>query len=258
METKAFSLFSTKSLNEDVSGDFIVEGIASTPTLDSDNDSLNSLGATFRSLPFPFILNHDHKNPVGQVVEATPSQKGINVKIRIPYVKEEGILKQQTDYAIHAIKYNIISGLSIGFSANKSDAVVNQKGGLDIAKYEVYELSLTPLQSNPTAFITSFKSLKQEQEEVSTDLDNVSDEVNNSNDESTETNEDITTEVISLEEEVSDITDPTKQDENTIPVDVSQVEEVQDQTSDIVEVNTKSRSVKLINTQTKYTQVKLK
>ena len=256
MNKEAFSLFSTKSLNEDdTSGDFLIEGIASTPTLDSDFDSLNSLGASFRSMPMPFLLNHCHTEPVGQVVEATPTNKGIKVKIRIPYVKELGKLKEQTDYAIHAIKYNIISGLSIGFSANKSDAKVNQKGGLDINKFEVYELSLTPLQSNTTAFITAFKSLKQ-----SDDTDQLEDTVedNTNFDEATEVTEDnTTTEVINLEDNKGDSLDDSKQDENTIPVDVLEPEADIVTACDKVEVRV-SKAVKLINTKTKTIKVSLK
>lgn len=250
MDKQAFSLFSTKSLNENIEGDFIVEGIASTPTLDSDNDSLNSLGATFRTMPFPFILNHDHQNPVGQVIEATPTHKGIKVKIRIPYVKEIGKLKEQTDYAIHAIKYNIISGLSVGFSANKSDAKVNQKGGLDINKFEVHELSLTPLQSNTTAFITAFKSLKQD----STNLDNVLEEPN-SNVLSDDTEEDTVTEVINPTEPLSDIKEDVEPNENTKPEPVLEPEPLEKTACDKVEV-TKSKTVKLINQNT-YKNIKV-
>lgn len=255
MDNKAFSLFSTKSYNTEDDKDFIVEGIASTPTLDSDNDSLNSLGASFRTMPFPFILNHDHKNPVGQVTEAVATNKGIKVKIRIPYVKELGKLKEQTDYAIHAIKYNIISGLSIGFSANKSDAKVNQKGGLDINKFEVYELSLTPLQSNTTAFITAFKSLKQDNEAEQLE-DSVEDNANF--DESKEAEvEDTPIEVISTENETGDSVETKVQDENTIPIDVLEPEVTIETASDIVEV-VKSKTVKLINTKTNNIKVSLK
>lgn len=250
MNQKAFSLFSTKSLSTEESGDFIVEGIASTPTMDSDNDSLNSLGATFRTLPFPFILNHDHLNPVGQVVEAEPTQQGIKVKIRIPYVKELGKLKEQTDYAIHCIKYNIISGLSIGFSARQSDAILNEKGGLNIDTYEVYELSLTALQSNTTAFITAFKSLKNE--EVTKD------DPDNSNEESKESVEDTDVEVVLDEVKVGDTIKTESQDEKTIPIDVDQTEEVEESASDIVEVK-RHKAVKLgsnTKSKTKYNQVK--
>ena len=254
MQDKAFSLFSTKSLNTEESGDFIAEGIASTPTLDSDRDSLNSLGASFRTMPFPFILNHDHLNPVGQVTEATPTNKGIKVKIRIPYVKEIGKLKEQTDYAIHCIKYNIISGLSIGFSANQSDAVVNEKGGLNIDKFEVYELSLTPLQSNTTAFITAFKSLKQDKQKEVTVVDN-----DNSNEEVIDSVEDTAIEVVSEEVNVGDSTEANTQDERTIPIDVDQTEEVVDSASDIVEVKkSKSVSLSIKTNKTQYKKVSLK
>lgn len=253
MNNKAFSLFSTKSLSENDNDDFIVEGIASTPHLDSDNDSLNSLGASFRSLPFPFILNHDHKNPVGQVVEAVPTNKGIKVKIRIPYVKEEGLLKTATDYAIHAIKYNVISGLSIGFSANKSDAKVNSKGGLDINKYEIYELSLTALQANSTAFITAFKSLKEEDLDSE---DNVLDP-NISNEADDPEGEDTLIEVISSEDTTGDSVDDSKQDESTIPINVEQPTEEPEAASDIVEVKA-FKTVKLINKNTNNIKVSLK
>ena len=254
MQDKAFSLFSTKSLNTEESGDFIVEGIASTPTLDCNRDSLNSLGASFRTLPFPFILNHDHLNPVGQVTEATPTNKGIKVKIRIPYVKEIGKLKEQTDYAIHCIKYNIISGLSIGFSAKQSDAIVNEKGGLNIDKFEVYELSLTPLQSNTTAFITAFKSLKQDKQKEVTVVDN-----DNSNEEVIDSVEDTAIEVVSEEVNVGDSTEANTQDERTIPIDVDQTEEVVDSASDIVEVKkSKSVSLSIKTIKTQYKKVSLK
>ena len=255
MDNKAFSLFSTKSLNENETGDFIVEGIASTPTLDSDSDSLNSLGASFRTMPFPFILNHDHQNPIGQVTEAVATNKGIKVKIRIPYVKELGKLKEQTDYAIHAIKYNIISGLSIGFSANKSDAKVNKKGGLDINKFEVYELSLTPLQSNTTAFITAFKSLKQGDDTEQLE-DTVVDQTN-FDETKTATVDDTTTEVVLDDVNTGDSVETESQNENTIPIDVKETEPVVVTASDIVEV-IKSKTVKLINTKTKNIKVSLK
>ena len=254
MQDKAFSLFSTKSLNTEESGDFIAEGIASTPTLDSENDALNSMGASFRTLPFPFILNHDASIPLGQVTEATPTNKGIKVKIRIPYVKEIGKLKEQTDYAIHCIKYNIISGLSIGFSANQSDAVVNEKGGLNIDKFEVYELSLTPLQSNTTAFITAFKSLKQDKQKEVTVVDN-----DNSNEEVIDSVEDTAIEVVSEEVNVGDSTEANTQDERTIPIDVDQTEEVVDSASDIVEVKkSKSVSLSIKTNKTQYKKVSLK
>lgn len=236
MQNKAFSLFSAKSLTTEASGDFIVEGIASTPTLDSDNDSLNSSGATFRTLPFPFILNHDPHSPIGQVIEANPSTTGIYVKIRIPYVVEEGRLKEQTDYAIHCIKYNVITGLSIGFSANHSDTVLNENGGLNINNYEVYELSLTALQSNKTAFITAFKSLDSEGKSTEED--------NNSNDEVIDSVEDKNIEVVSEEVNVGDSMEDFKLDENTKPIDVSKPEEVIASTGDTVEVK-KSKAVKL-------------
>lgn len=247
MQDKAFSLFSTKSLNTDSTGDFIVEGIASTPTLDSDGDRLNPLGASFRTLPFPFILNHDPHSPIGQVIEANPSDTGIYVKIRIPYVVEEGRLKDQADYAIHAIKYNVISGLSIGFSTNKSEATVNEKGGLNINKYEVYELSLTALQSNTTAFITAFKSLNQEVKEQPVIDDN------NSNDEVKDLEEDTNKELVLDEVKVGDTTNAESQDENTKPLEVSEPKEDNDSTSDIVEV----KKYKAVSLKSKYKIVSL-
>lgn len=255
MNKEAFSLFSTKSFNTEDDKDFIVEGIASTPTLDSDLDSLNSLGASFRTLPYPFLLNHNHLEPVGQVIESVATSKGIKVKIRIPYVKESGKLKEQADYAIHCIKYNVISGLSIGFSANKSDTKVNKKGGLDISKFEVYELSLTPLQSNTTAFITAFKSLKQDN-----DTDQLEDivEDNTKSDESNNEPEDTTDiEVVLDEVNTGDSVEAEPQNENTIPIDVDQSVPELETASDIVEV-VKSKTVKLINTKQHNIKVSLK
>lgn len=151
MKQKAWSTFEIKSVDEDQR---IIRGIASTPSTDRDNDIVNPLGANF-SLPLPFLWMHDSSLPVGQVIAATPTDKGIPVTIQLAKVTETGTLKDRLDEAWQSIKAGLVRGLSIGFRPTESERLAD--GGRHFKAWDWYELSAVTIAANAEASITSIK-----------------------------------------------------------------------------------------------------
>ncbi|HGO6308278.1 TPA: peptidase U35, partial [Neisseria gonorrhoeae] len=72
--TKTYTTFAVKEASED--GQRIVKGIASTQTPDRDGDIVEPSGANF-ALPIPLLWQHDREKPIGEVVAAQVTEKGI-------------------------------------------------------------------------------------------------------------------------------------------------------------------------------------
>lgn len=153
MQNRAYSQIEIKSINED---DRIIEGIASTPTPDRAGDIVNPLGAKF-ALPLPFLWQHNHEQPIGHVVEATATAKGIKFKAQIAKTDEPGKLKDLLDFAWQCIKMRLVGAVSIGFRAVKY-AYIND-GGVEFDEWDWFELSAVTIPMQADATITSIKSI---------------------------------------------------------------------------------------------------
>jgi len=156
--TKAYSVLKVKSVTED-DGKRTITGIATTPRLDRDGDTMDMAGAVF-TLPFPFLWQHDHCQPIGEVVSATVVEEQIEVVIEVSVIEDEGNLKTRIDDAWHTLKNRLVKGLSIGFGLIDYD-FINDGLGLHIKKWDWYELSAVTVGANPDAVITSVKTIKQ-------------------------------------------------------------------------------------------------
>ena len=156
--TKAYSTLKVKSVTEDGEKRTIT-GIASTPRLDRDGDTLNMAGGEY-TLPFPFMWQHDHCQPVGEVVDVTVYEDQIEVVMEVAVIREEGKLKERIDEAWHSLKNGLVKGLSIGFGVVDYEWI-NDGTGMNIMKWDWYELSAVTVGANPDAVITSVKSIKQ-------------------------------------------------------------------------------------------------
>ncbi|MEG8265817.1 hypothetical protein MKS78_18775 [Acinetobacter baumannii] len=108
---KSFGSFEIKSTNEEKR---TFKGIASTPNADRAKDIMVPSGAKFE-LPMPLLFHHEHSAPIGQVIDAKVTDKGIEVEIHIPEIIEEGNLKARVDEAYQSLKYGLVKGLSVGF-----------------------------------------------------------------------------------------------------------------------------------------------
>lgn len=152
---RAYSLLTERSFSENDKF-VIVEGIATTPNPDRVDDEVDPMGAEFQ-LPMKLLLQHDHDKPVGNMTFAKPTPKGIPFRAEIPRVTEPGRVKDRVDEAIHSLKYNLISAVSIGFRPLEIEHL--KSGGIKFTRWLWYELSLVTIPANADAVITAVKSL---------------------------------------------------------------------------------------------------
>lgn len=157
----AYSIMNIKSIKDNDPDNYIVEGIATTPTPDRMSDIVEPLGAKFK-LPMPLLWQHQHNQPVGNVEFAKPNKNGIPFIAKLPKVLEEGKLKERIDEAIHSLKYKLVCAVSIGFNAIQGKYERMSNGGIRFKEWEWLELSLVTIPANADATITSIKSLDRE------------------------------------------------------------------------------------------------
>lgn len=156
--SKAYSVMTVKSYTENEE-ERIIKGIASTPRPDRDNDIVESKGATF-SLPLPLLWQHDSNSPIGEVIEATVTDKGIEFTARIVKIEEEGRLKNRIDEAWQSIKSGLVKCVSVGFKALEYD-YIKDSYGIHIKSWEMYEISVVTIPANADAIINSVKQIKK-------------------------------------------------------------------------------------------------
>ena len=157
---RAYSFLDCKNVNEDE--DFVyVEGMASTPTPDRMADTVDPMGAKFQT-PMPLLWQHNHDQPVGEMIFAKPEKSGIPFTAQIPKIKEAGKLKERVDEAIHSLQYGLVKAVSIGFRLLEDGYDVRDEGGLAIKNWEWLELSLVTIPANSEAVITAVKSVDHE------------------------------------------------------------------------------------------------
>jgi len=153
---RAYSMIDIKSVKED---ERIIEGIASTPSVDRVGDIVEPMGAKF-NLPMPLLWMHDHKQPIGEVFFAKPTKTGIPFKAKIAALSEAGTLKDRLDEAWQSIKIGLVKAVSIGFSIK--DYEVLTKGGWRIKEWDWLELSAVAIPAQSEATIDRIKSLDAE------------------------------------------------------------------------------------------------
>lgn len=154
---RAFSILQFKS-QADAAGDLIITGVASTPTVDKVGDIVIPTGARFAT-PMPLLLNHKHDQPVGRVIYASPTPKGIPFRATLPRIKEAGELKNRVDLAIHSLESGLICAVSVGFTPVPGKIKRLPSGGSQFDEWDWHELSLCTVGANPGALISSVKSL---------------------------------------------------------------------------------------------------
>lgn len=111
--TKAYSTLQIKSVT-DTDDERLITGIATTPSTDRDDDILEPLGAKF-ALPIPLLWQHNHNQPIGEVISATVTDKGIEIVAKIAKIADDGKLKDRLDEAWQSIKSGLVKCLSVGF-----------------------------------------------------------------------------------------------------------------------------------------------
>ncbi|UXZ04562.1 HK97 family phage prohead protease [Moraxella nasicaprae] len=155
--TKAYSTLQIKSVT-DTDDERLITGIATTPSTDRDDDILEPLGAKF-ALPIPLLWQHNHNQPIGEVISATVTDKGIEIVAKIAKIADDGKLKDRIDEAWQSIKSGLVKCLSVGFKIKEYN-YLESSWGLHIKEWEWYELSVVTVPANADAVITSVKQIK--------------------------------------------------------------------------------------------------
>lgn len=155
--TKAYSILTIKSVTEN-DDERIFTGIATTPSTDRDDDILEPTGAKF-ALPIPLLWQHNHNQPIGEVISATVTDKGIEIVAKIAKIADDGKLKERIDEAWQSIKSGLVKCLSVGFKIKEYN-YLESSWGLHIKEWEWYELSVVTVPANADAVITSVKQIK--------------------------------------------------------------------------------------------------
>lgn len=166
MSNKAYSVLRVKAFDEEKR---VFTGIASTPTPDKAKDILVSEGVKF-SLPMPLLFHHDHEKPIGRVISANITKEGIDVEIELPEITEDGLLKDRVDEAYQSLKYGLVNGLSVGFTANWESVEPIKGGGYQYNEWNWHELSLVAVPCNNESYINQIKSISKSFEQKDTAL----------------------------------------------------------------------------------------
>ncbi len=162
MLKRAYATIEVKSIDEDAR---TITGIATTAATDRVGDIVEPKGAEFK-LPIPFLWQHRHGEPIGQVIKAKVTSTGIEVVVQLAKIAEPGLLKDRLDEAWQSIKAGLVRGLSIGFQSIES-ARIEGTYGLRFMKWLWLELSAVTIPANAEASIQSIKSFDRLQRAAS-------------------------------------------------------------------------------------------
>ncbi|MGX7952427.1 HK97 family phage prohead protease [Tsuneonella sp. HG249] len=154
---RAYSFLEIKALDADQR---IIEGWATKPEPDRVGDIVESKGASFR-LPLPLLMDHDHTAAVGDVFDATVSDRGIRFKAKIARVTEPGAIKDLCDSAWSAAKAGLRRAVSIGFRPLDMEPLPS--GGMRFRKWDWYELSMVSVPALASATIDQVKAFDRAQ-----------------------------------------------------------------------------------------------
>lgn len=152
---RVYSTMVVKAVDEEARE---ITGIASTPGTDRMGDVVVPEGARFK-LPIPLLWQHNHDMPIGQVVSAKVTAKGIEVVAKLAKAEAPSQLRARLDEAWQSIKSGLVRGLSIGFRPIKYAFL--DDGGVEFSEWDWYELSAVTIPANAEASITSVKSFAQ-------------------------------------------------------------------------------------------------
>jgi len=132
-------------------------GIASTPEVDRQGDSIDLAGATYTN-PLPLLWQHDAHRPIGRVT-LTPTPTSLQFDAEIPDIDEPGPLKTLVDSCWQSIKSGLVPAVSIGYRILDGGIEHLRNGTRRLTKIEICEVSAVTIPSNPGAKILHLKSL---------------------------------------------------------------------------------------------------
>ncbi len=158
MENRAYSVLEIKSVDAEQR---VIEGIATTPSVDRVGDVIDPMGAQFAE-DLPLLWQHRHDQPVGRVKFGKPTKAGIPFTASLPHIPQPGALQARVDEAWDSVRSGLVRAVSIGFRALKDGIETLKDGGYLFKSTEIMELSLVTIPANSDAVITAIKAFDQQ------------------------------------------------------------------------------------------------
>jgi HK97 family phage major capsid protein/HK97 family phage prohead protease len=129
----------------------VIEGLASTPELDRQGDSMDPAGAKF-ALPLPLLWQHRADQPIGHVTHADVTPTGIVIRAQIA----KGLAFIDDAWAL--MKAGLVGGLSIDWRPLAAPTLM-KGGGYRYGSWNWLALSAVTIPANASASIRLIKSL---------------------------------------------------------------------------------------------------
>lgn len=148
--TRAYSLLRITKADD---AQRVIEGIATTPSVDKVGDIVEPLGARF-VLPMPLLWQHERNKPVGNVEFAKATATGIPFRARIMASDTPGTVKERLDEAWDSVRLGLVRAVSIGFRPTKWEPI---KTGMRFLEWSWDELSLVTIPAQAEATIQTAK-----------------------------------------------------------------------------------------------------
>lgn len=139
-------------------GKVIVEGLASTPDIDSYESIIepsayaDSMRDYLAKNPV-VLLQHKADKPIGQVVEYSIDQGGLFVRAEVT---------QDVDGVFSAIKNRVLRGFSVGFMPVSYEfRMVGEREILVLTKIDMKEISVVSIPANPNTLFSVARSMQE-------------------------------------------------------------------------------------------------
>jgi HK97 family phage prohead protease len=152
IEHRAYSLLTITKADEDRRE---ISGVMSTGETDRVGDQVMPLGVKAR-LPAPCLWQHDHHDPIGEIVWIEPRPDGIRFRAKLARVDGPPALKDKLDGYFALIKAGVVKGISIGFRALQAEPIAT---GLRFNSWELLEASVVTIPANASCTIQTVKAL---------------------------------------------------------------------------------------------------
>jgi len=153
MKNKGYVEIAFKALEPDNNNEYVdIEGMATVPTIDRDEEIVNPLGLELENFEKnPIILfNHDKNIPVGKALEVKATKSGVYVKCRI--------FKNMNEKVYNGVINGILNSFSIGF-LGKEGTYDPETDAFIYTKAELFEISIVSVPANPNAQFTMTKAI---------------------------------------------------------------------------------------------------
>lgn len=152
MNRRAYSFLEIKSVDEERRE---ISGWASRPETDRHGDIVEPMGMAPPRGTVPMLLDHNHTQAVGTIIELKPSREGVRFRAKLAMIATPGPLRDLCDSAWEMVKSKLRPATSIGFKPLEMEP---SGDGWRFKRWEILELSLVSVPAAAGATIDQIKA----------------------------------------------------------------------------------------------------